>query len=1169
MNAVGAHKDGDRRTPATSFAPQLNRHHLWLAIGAGVLLFALLIFVAHVPERLERQEHAQRAIRMLDAMRRPIVNIEAIETSVLEHRTPAAGSLEDAIKDANTQLGYYRESAGYNPELLERADRFANTYREWLKAEHELLDHLDHDRNHLPKELTDHLVQANDLFLRTLDRLGEGEDIIHADIQDGQRAAHLLQWSGSLLVGYLFLVILGYQRLTNRAIAAREEDLYTTLQSIGDAVITTDTRGRVVRMNPVAERLTGWPAQEALGQPLEQCFHIVNAETGTEVESPVDKVLREGEIVGLANHTMLIARDGGRYQITDSGAPIRDASGAIRGVVLVFRDITEEYDLQRTLREHALRLQRIIEAAMDAVIVADEQGRILEWNPQAESLFGWSRDEATGKLLHQTIIPPEHRAAHLRGIERLVETGKTSIIGKRVETTAQDRDGRQLPVELTIARLHQSRGWLFSAFIRDLSEKKRVEKALHRREAQLSEAQRIAHLGSWELDLGSGELYWSDEVYRIFEIDPEALEPSFDGFLEIVHPEDRDRVAQAYNESVEKRAPCDIVHRLLMKDGRIKHVRERCETRYDEQGKPLRSLGTVQDVTDSVVAEEELRLAATTFQSHAGILVTDPQGTILRVNPAFEAMTGYTAAELVGRNPRILHSGRHDEKFYQHMWSLLKETGRWEGELWNRHKDGHLYAELLTITAVKNDHGELTHYVGTTQDITERKHAEARVEHLAYYDDLTELANRRLLHDRLQQEIAVARRHGVHGALLFIDLDQFKHLNDALGHPVGDELLRQVAARLKDMVRAEDTVARLGGDEFVLMLPAQNKDLAHVGFEAQAVAEKVRSLLSRSYNLNGHQYHVTASIGIVLFPENDEDADDVLKHADSALYRAKEEGRNTVRFYQPSMQAAASTRLMLEKDLREALELESFTLHYQPQVDIEGRVSGAEALIRWQHPERGMVPPNQFIPVAEDTGLILEIGNWVLRSAVQQIREWQRRKTCTGSCRVAVNVSPRQFHQTNFVDQVLGICEEEGVAPECVELEITESMVMSNIGETIEKMEALRARGIRFAIDDFGTGYSSLSYLKRLPLDMLKIDRSFVRDVVSDPNDAAIVDTIIAMTSHLGLGVIAEGVETREQLDFLRERGCTHFQGFYYSPPVPAEELDSLIQAGRLRSARD
>ena len=1016
---------------------------LWLAMGTGVLLFVAVLYTLDVPARLQRQEQGQAAIRLLDAMRRPLLRIKRIETQYAGSGS-AVSELGQAVGEARLLLQRYRQAAAYNRELADRVDGFAATFEEWVAAERHLLEHLyppaagDSAEAHL----AEHLTRANVLFLASMNSLGDGEDFIHRDIADGQRAGSAVQAGGALLVLYLFSLIVLYQRRVNRALAASEQDLHTTLQSIGDAVIATDIEGRVTHMNPVAEQLTGWPAAEARGRPLAEVFPIVNAESGEPVENPVDRVIREGRVVGLANHTQLVARDGGRYQIADSGAPIHDAGGRVRGVVLVFRDVSDEYRLQQAMREQSLQLQR--------------------------------------------------------------------------------------------------------------------------NQARLAEAQRIARLGHWELDLVSGELLWSDEIYRIFEVDPAEFEVSYEAFLEAVHPDDREYVERAYRESLENRAPYDIVHRLRLRDGRIKFVQERCETRYDEQGRPLRSLGTVQDITERVLAEEELRLAAVTFKTHAGILITDRDGTILRANPAMEAMTGYSAKELVGSNPRILRSDRQDPEFYQRMWVAIEERGQWQGEVWNKRKDGSQYAEWLTITAVQNDQGEVTHYVSTSQDITERKRAEARIEHLAYYDDLTDLANRRLLRDRLQQEIAVARRHRAFGALLYLDLDRFKHLNDALGHPVGDELLRQVGARLKYLVRAEDTVARLGGDEFVVLLPAHSREQAQVGFEAQSVAEKIRSQLADSYDLNGHSYHISVSTGIVLFPEGGEDADDVLKHADSALYRAKDEGRNAIRFYQPSMQATADARLAMERDLRRALLHDQLSLHYQPKVDDSGAIIGAEALLRWHHPERGYIAPDHFIPLAEETGLIGELGAWVLRTVARQMYDWRQAKPPVTVARVAVNVSPQQFHQDRFVDQLLGICSDAGISPAHIELEITEGLVMDDVSDAIDKIQRLRERGVHFSIDDFGTGYSSLAYLKRLPVDQLKIDRSFVRDIAEDPNDAAIVDTIIAMARHLGMGVIAEGVETRAQLDFLREKGCPAFQGYYFSRPLPADEYAELLQAGCL-----
>jgi predicted signal transduction protein with EAL and GGDEF domain len=385
---------------------------------------------------------------------------------------------------------------------------------------------------------------------------------------------------------------------------------------------------------------------------------------------------------------------------------------------------------------------------------------------------------------------------------------------------------------------------------------------------------------------------------------------------------------------------------------------------------------------------------------------------------------------------------------------------------------------------------------------------------------------------------------------------------------VGDELLLQVASRLKQLVRNEDTVSRLGGDEFVIMLPAANSDLTRATNEASNVADKIRECLTEVFDLQGYKYHLDTSIGIVIFPDGDDISDDILKHADSALYLAKAEGRNTSRFYKPSMQQNADERLQLEKDIRHALENSELVLDYQPQIGLDGHIFGAEALLRWHHPQHGVISPLQFIPLAEETGLIIDIGNWVIKEAARQVSLWHQAGICPDHRSLAVNVSPRQFHQANFVDYIIRVIDDAGVSPGCIELEITESLLMDRVGDAVEKLNQLREHGIKIAIDDFGTGFSSLSYLKKLPLDKLKIDQSFVRDVTTDPNDAAIVETIIAMAKHMKLGVIAEGVETKEQLAFLKSKGCEVFQGYYFSKPVSPEDMMTMLRDGYLKNQK-
>ncbi|MDO8959361.1 MAG: EAL domain-containing protein [Rhodocyclaceae bacterium] len=566
-------------------------------------------------------------------------------------------------------------------------------------------------------------------------------------------------------------------------------------------------------------------------------------------------------------------------------------------------------------------------------------------------------------------------------------------------------------------------------------------------------------------------------------------------------------------------------------------------------------------VTERKLAECELRVAAAAFESQEGTMVTDAHGVILKVNRAFTASTGYTAAEAVGQTPRLIRSSRHNADFYRAMWESIDRTGGWQGEVWDRRKNGTEYPKWLTISAVKNADGAITHYVGTHFDITERKRAEDKINELAFFDPLTGLPNRTLLQDRLKQAMTASVRNASHGALLFIDLDNFKTLNDTQGHDMGDLLLKQVAERLTTCVREGDTVARIGGDEFVVVLTGLSALEQDAAASTEAVGEKILAALGQSFSLGAVTHRSTASIGITLFDSQPVTLEDLLKQADLAMYQAKDAGRNVWRFFDPTMQATVMKRAALEADLHEAVRERQFLLHYQAQIVGEGRLTGAEVLVRWQHPVRGMVSPAEFIPLAEATGLILPLGEWVLETACAQLAAWAKQPAMS-HLTVAVNVSARQFHQRDFVDQVLAVLDHTGANPQRLKLELTESLLVANIEQIIEKMHALKARGVGFSLDDFGTGYSSLSYLKRLPLDQLKIDQSFVRDVLTDPNDAAIARTVVALAHGLGLDVIAEGVETAAQRDFLANAGCYAYQGYFFGRPQPINDFEALVQRG-------
>jgi len=562
-----------------------------------------------------------------------------------------------------------------------------------------------------------------------------------------------------------------------------------------------------------------------------------------------------------------------------------------------------------------------------------------------------------------------------------------------------------------------------------------------------------------------------------------------------------------------------------------------------------------------VRAESELRIAAAAFESQQGMFITDAQGIILRVNQMFSLITGYSAEEAVGQTPRLIRSDYHPALFYETMWQSLLNTGFWQGEIWNRRKSGEVYANWITITAVRDSKGQITHYVCSQIDITQRKDAEAQIMHLAFYDALTRLPNRRLLLDRLQQAIAASSRNQSVGALLFIDLDNFKTLNDTLGHDVGDRLLQQVAERITACIRKNDTAARLGGDEFLVMLEALSQNQQEAATQAEAAAQKILEALNQNYQLGSQNYMGSVSIGITLFSSQaNSSVDELMKQADLAMYEAKSSGRNSLRFFDPEMQAAVTLRAELLTGLRDALREQQFRLYYQPQVDVEGHITGVEALIRWERPGLGLVPPDAFIPVAEESGLIQPMGLWVLETACLQLASWA---ACPDKAKltIAVNVSAIQFNRVDFVGQVLEILQRTGANPQKLKLELTESLLVDKVDDVIAKMSELKAKGVGFSLDDFGTGYSSLAYLRRLPLDQLKIDRSFVRELLEDPNSVAIAQTIILLGQTMKLSVIAEGVETEIQRTLLANLGCYAYQGYLFGRPLPIEQLQELLIA--------
>jgi diguanylate cyclase (GGDEF)-like protein/PAS domain S-box-containing protein len=556
------------------------------------------------------------------------------------------------------------------------------------------------------------------------------------------------------------------------------------------------------------------------------------------------------------------------------------------------------------------------------------------------------------------------------------------------------------------------------------------------------------------------------------------------------------------------------------------------------------------------IAAIKLEQAATLFEySKEGIMVTDANNKIVSVNRSFVEITGYAAEEVIGQDPKILSSGLQSREFYEGMWTFITETGSWQGEVWDRRKSGELYPEALTIIRVKNVDGEIINHLAIFSDISERKIAQERIQQLAHYDVLTGLPNRVLFSDRLEQAIISAQRNHTKIALLFLDIDRFKQINDTLGHGAGDLLLQNVGQRLLSCVREQDTVSRQGGDEFIVVL-------SDAGIEgAELVAQKILQSIIQPYSIEEHDLRITASIGIAVYPDHAQDSENLIRYADVAMYQAKENGRNCYLSFHPDMNESSYERLKLENALRGALERDELRVYYQAQVNLQdGSIIGCEALVRWLHPELGMIYPDKFIPLAEETGLIVSINHWVLEQAIKQCRAWHDAgfKALT----MSVNLSAMQFRQHNLLQQVRDLLNKYDVPAGVLDLELTEGILMQGVERTLATLHELSAMGVILSLDDFGTGYSSLSYLKRFPIQQLKIDQSFVRDVISDASDATMVRTIILMAHSLKLDVIAEGVETQEQAAFLMQCGCERAQGYHFSPPVTAQDFEKLLQLG-------
>ncbi len=689
--------------------------------------------------------------------------------------------------------------------------------------------------------------------------------------------------------------------------------------------------------------------------------------------------------------------------------------------------------------------------------------------------------------------------------------------------------------------------------IRYMLRSSRLFHELRRKEAGLAYAQRIAGLGNWEWDPTRKRLVCSEEALRILDLPYDESGIALERFIGLVHPEDRASLRQAFSGLFEAHRSFDLEHRIRLATGTQRVIHAQAEAIPDGLA-AVRMAGTIQDISARKQVEERLQLSARVFDnSGEAIMITDPEGIIVDANPAFSRVTGYERSEAIARHAWEMPFAMQGPRFYRELTERLARHGQWQGEVLGRRKNGETFPALVTINAVDDSSGGICHYVAIAADISLLKETENRLQYLANFDPLTDLPNRPRFVDRLRQALSEqgGRPGGV--AVLLFDLDDFKEINETLGHTAGDLVLQEVARRIQGRLGQGGVAARLGSDEFSALLSSL-PDSDH----AAQVAQELLALIARPFHLNGSELFLSASAGISLSRYDGKDAAELIKNAQTAMHHAKQQGKSRFTFYSERMNLQVQERLAMKNSLRKGLTREEFLLHYQPKFDsVSGRLTGLEALARWQHPGRGLVWPVHFIPLAEETGLIVPLGENMLQLACAQNRAWQSRGF--PPIRVAVNLSAQQFQEKDLVATVSRVLEQTGLDPNWLELEITESVIMRDTGRAVGMLEQFKKMGIRITLDDFGTGYSSLSYLKRLPVDCLKIDYSFVRGIFADAEDAAIVRAIIAMAHTLNLKVVAEGVETEEQRQFLREQGCDEVQGYLAAMPLPVQDVERFL----------
>ncbi len=927
----------------------------------------------------------------------------------------------------------------------------------------------------------------------------------------------------------------------------REAELEAVFQALPDLFFRIAGDGTILDYRAQSASNIYLPPEEFLGRRMQE---VLPEPTGELFTRKLQEALTSAEIQ-VFDYSLTLGGENHRYEARLTRFMQREE------LICVVRNITEQYRAEAALRENEQRLRTLINATPDIICFKDGAGRWLEANEADLELFGLAGVDYRGKTDSELaeFTHDLYREAFLAcewSDEQAWQAGGLS----RGQEAIPKIDGGRKVFDIIKVPLFESDGARKGLIVlgRDITERVAAELKITRATHEWTQAMDQFDDVIYLLDMERHLLRANKAFYEMTGLSPEQSVGR--PIAELIHPQGEKelcpvcRAQESRAETVFTMEPGEFFN----PSGRPMEVS--LKLLRDDDGSASGMLMSLHDLSRTRQTEERLRLAASVFEStDEGVVITNAEGNILEVNRAFSDIQGYSREEVIGKNPRMFKSGHHDQSFYRDLWRALTETGHWSGELWNRRKNGELFPKWQTINRVLDSHGNLTHYIGIFSDITHIKRSKEQLDHMGHHDALTDLPNRLLLNERLEQAIKHAERHNTQLAVIFLDLDNFKHINDSLGHPVGDQLLQEVARKLVLAVRQDDTVARIGGDDFVLLLEDIGKPE-----NAGLAAQKLAAVFAQSFQLEDQSIRTTASLGICICPQDGKDPATLLRNADAAMYRAKEEGRNTYQFYTEELTRNAFERVLLENNLRQAIEQGQLLLLYQLQKELQsGKIIGVEALVRWVHPELGMISPAKFIPMAEESGLIHPIGDWVLKTACHQGKRWLDKGIDFG--RISVNIAGPQLQRGTLVNEVIAALKETGLPTHHLELEVTEGFIMQQAESAITQLQALRDLGLTLAIDDFGTGYSSLSYLKQLPIHKLKIDQSFVRDIPDDHNDMAIADAIIAMGRSLGLTVIAEGVETEAQAEFLKQAGCQEGQGYLYSKPVTAEAVEALILA--------